>query len=725
MVLYTIKRLLHIAVAVGVSPLWAATPQEQAAAREVIARFAGEHMPPLELGSVPAENDCAVYTYQTAGGKLHLQGSSGVALCKGYYDFVRSQGKGICSWSGNRHEAVDTESCTGITKRVSPVPYHYYLNVVTYGYTMPYWDFARWEQEIDYMALHGIDMPLALVATEAISARVFKRLGLTEAEIGAYFTGPAHLPWLRMGNLCGIDGPLPREWHEQQIELQHKILRRMRALGMTPVCPGFSGFVPKGIQRVVPDADLVEASWSDGAFNNYMLPPNHPLFARVSTMFIEEWEKEFGPCSHYLIDSFNEMEIPFPPHGCKARYRLLAEYGEKVYTALKAASPNAVWVMQGWMLGYQRRIWDPATLSALISRVPNDKMILLDLAADYNRHFWKNGYNFDYHRGFYDKGWIFSVIPNMGGKCAHTGVLEFYANGHLDALHSANRGRLLGIGMAPEGLENNEVIYELMAHAGWSNHKTELHAWLRNYSICRYGECPQELEQYWECMQKSAYGFFTDHPRYNWQLRPGSKSKGTACTHEDFYKAIEHFAAAAPQLQKSPLYRADLMELAAAYLGGKVELLITKSEQAIQSGDTAKARELEDTIAYFMHGMDALLSTHPNHTLEAWLHRARQCGTTPQQKDAFEKNARRIVTIWGPPVDDYSARIWSGLIRDYYLPRRQQYLKGKLTPGPHADLAAWERDWVEKKRGTSHYKKLRKPVNYAIKLIEQAREIRP
>ena len=94
MVLYTIKRLLHIAVAVGVSPLWAATPQEQAAAREVIARFAGEHMPPLELGSVPVENDCAVYTYQTAGGKLHLQGSSGVALCKGYYDFVRSQGKG-------------------------------------------------------------------------------------------------------------------------------------------------------------------------------------------------------------------------------------------------------------------------------------------------------------------------------------------------------------------------------------------------------------------------------------------------------------------------------------------------------------------------------------------------------------------------------------------------------------------------------------------------------
>lgn len=32
-------------------------------------------------------------------------------------------------------------------------------------------------------------------------------------------------------------------------------------------------------------------------------------------------------------------------------------------------------------------------------------------------------------------------------------------------------------------------------------------------------------------------------------------------------------------------------------------------------------------------------------------------------------NARRIVTVWGPPVDDYAARIWSGLIGSYYLER--------------------------------------------------------
>lgn len=65
---------------------------------------------------------------------------------------------------------------------VSPFPRHHYYNVVTYGYTLPYWDWQRWEEEIDWMALHGVDMPLALVANEAITARVWKRLGLMGQE---------------------------------------------------------------------------------------------------------------------------------------------------------------------------------------------------------------------------------------------------------------------------------------------------------------------------------------------------------------------------------------------------------------------------------------------------------------------------------------------------------------------------------------------------------------
>lgn len=44
---------------------------------------------------------------------------------------------------------------------------------------------------------------------------------------------------------------------------------------------------------------------------------------------------------------------------------------------------------------------------------------------------------------------------------ADTGVLNYCAIGVAAALTSVNRGNLFAYGMSPEGIENNEVIYEL------------------------------------------------------------------------------------------------------------------------------------------------------------------------------------------------------------------------------------------------------------------------
>ncbi len=693
----------------------AATQQEQAAARSVIERFAGSSVAgSVTLSSCPAVNTCPSFRWEVNDGRLHVQGSNGVALCKGFYDFATSQGAGIASWSGRRFTPPSPMPEDAQRTCVSPVPHHQYLNVVTFGYSTAYWDWERWEQEIDWMALHGIDMPLALVATEAISERVFRQLGLSQGEIDAWFCGPAHLPWMRMGNISGHDGPLPPEWQEGQLALQHRILNRMRELGMTPICPGFSGFVPEALKRHYPHARLVQTKWGE-RFHNWMLSPDDPLFSRISQMFIREWEKEFGTCSHYLVDSFNEMELPFPPHGSRERYERLAQYGEAVYRALEAASPGATWVMQGWMFGYQRDIWDTRTLAALLSRVPDDRMLLLDMAVDYNRHFWKNGTNYELHQGFYGKGWVFGVIPNMGGKTGLTGMLEFYANGHLDALRSPHRGNLLGLGMSPEGIDNNEVIYELLTDAGWRSHRISLADWLAQYDRCRYGRHCEGLARYWQLMLRSVYGSFTDHPRHCWQRRPGGSMKSSLYTHEDFRAAVRAFASCAEELRESPLYRADLMELSAAVIGGCVEELMQATETATREGRTEDAARFDAHICTLMLGMDRLLAAHPTHRLERWLGFARRHGATPAQADAFEGNARRLVTIWGPPVDDYAAKVWSGLIRDYYLPRWQQYRRhGK------ASLPEWERRRVEEKRGLSPCEPFADPVAAARQLLREA-----
>lgn len=672
----------------------ASSSAQEAAVRGVLART---------LGSVPTNLHLAVYAdsttryaYRCDGTRLYAEGNNGVSLCRGLYDYMKQHGYGLATWSGSNMAWPSVGSLPADTAAVvSPTPHHYLYNVVTYGYTMPFWDWAQWEHEIDLMALHGFDMPLALNAYESIISRVWEKMGLTTAETEAYFSGPAHLPWNRMGNLSGHCGPLSAAWHKRQVALQHRILQRMDSLGMSPICPGFAGFVPEGLRRLYPEAQLQETSWSDGHFHAWMLSPSDPLFQQISTAFVREWEAEFGPCRYYLVDSFNEMDLPFPPKADPARYTLLADYGRKVYDGLRCGNPEAVWVMQGWMFGYQRDIWDDATLAALLSAVPDDKMLLLDLAVDYNRHWWHSEVNWEYYDGFHGKPWVYSVIPNMGGKTGLTGVLDFYANGHLDALRSPHRGRLTALGMSPEGTENNEMLYELLSDAQWRSDTTDLDAWYRQYATARYGSCPAALADYFRLITADTYATFTDHPRYAWQLRPGTTQTGTIRLTDTFFDAVRTFGRASADLGDNALYAIDLAELTALYLGGQAELALREAERCYAHADSLGAHTAEADLIALLRAADALLASHPTLRLDRWTDFARRAAEGDAQTAAqYESEARRLVTVWGPPVDDYSARVWSGLLRDYYVPRFEHYFEQRRR-GTSFDFAQWEDDWVE------------------------------
>ncbi|MBR0054265.1 MAG: alpha-N-acetylglucosaminidase N-terminal domain-containing protein, partial [Bacteroidales bacterium] len=129
----------------------------------------------------------------------------------------------------------------------------FFLNYCTYGYTMPWWKWEQWERFIDWMALNGITMPLAITGQEAVWYEVWKEFGMTDEEIRSYFSGPAHLPWHRMANLDGFGGPLPMSWLEGQKELQKRIVTSEREFNMTPVLPAFAGHVPKRFAEMHPD----------------------------------------------------------------------------------------------------------------------------------------------------------------------------------------------------------------------------------------------------------------------------------------------------------------------------------------------------------------------------------------------------------------------------------------------------------------------------------------
>jgi hypothetical protein len=49
----------------------------------------------------------------------------------------------------------------------------------------------------------------------------------------------------RMGNLQKHAGPLSTRWHESQFQLARQIIQRMTDIGIIPVLPAFTGFMPR------------------------------------------------------------------------------------------------------------------------------------------------------------------------------------------------------------------------------------------------------------------------------------------------------------------------------------------------------------------------------------------------------------------------------------------------------------------------------------------------
>ena len=655
------------------------------ASEDVIVRTIGS-LDGISLQEIPSDGGKDCYEICAKDGKLVVKGSSPSAICYAFNKYLRYACGSMVTWGGKHIELP--ESWPDWQEKVtSPYQFRYFLNVCTFGYTAPYWDWNRWAEELDWMALHGVNMPLASVASEAIARRVWVKLGLSEEEADAFFTGPAHLPWHRMGNLNAFDGPLSSTWHESQVALQHKILDRMRALGMEPVAPAFAGFVPPAFMKKHPEIKANQLLWGgfDVTYNACVLAPDSPYFQEIGKLFIQEWEKEFGDAKYYLSDSFNEMKLPVDKDDVAGKHSLLAQYGEAIYNSIAAGDPDAVWVTQGWTFGYQHDFWDKESMKALLARVPDDKLIIVDLGNDYPKWVWHTEQTWKVQEGFYGKQWIYSYVPNFGGKVLPTGDLTMYATGSVEALNSPYSENLVGFGSAPEGLENNEVVYELLADMGWTAENIDLDQWLKQYCLSRYGYWDEGMQEVWKLLHGSVYSSLYSYPRFTWQtVVPDQRRKSLHDINDDFGKATELFLGYAEKCSDSQLYMNDAVEFAALYLA---ELADRHYEEALKKGTDAH-KKVAKTVE-ILQVVDRLLAAHPDYSLKLWVDYARAYGQDDAQKNLYEANAKRLITTWGGWQEDYAARFWAGLVGDYYIPRIQKYFSEDAS-----QLDQWEETWV-------------------------------
>ncbi|XP_030151144.1 alpha-N-acetylglucosaminidase isoform X1 [Lynx canadensis] len=504
--------------------------------------------------------------------------------------------------------------------------------------------------------------------------QVYLALGLTQSEINEYFTGPAFLAWGRMGNLHTWGGPLPPSWHLKQLYLQHQILDRMRSFGMTPVLPAFAGHVPKAITRVFPQVNVTQlGSW--GHFNcsyscSFLLAPEDPLFPIIGSLFLRELTKEFGTDHIYGADTFNEMQPP------SSEPSYLASATASVYQAMVTVDPDAVWLLQGWLFQHQPQFWGPAQVSAVLGAVPRGRLLVLDLFAESQPVYIRTA-------SFQGQPFIWCMLHNFGGNHGLFGALEAVNRGPAAARLFPN-STMVGTGMAPEGIGQNEVVYALMAELGWRKDPVaDLEAWVTGFAARRYGVSHGNTEAAWRLLLRSVYNCSGEacsgHNRSPLVRRPSLKMTTTVWyNRSDVFEAWRLLLTTTPSLATSPTFRYDLLDVTRQAAQELVSLYYGEARTAYMNKELVPLLRAAGILVYeLLPSLDKVLASDSRFLLGSWLEQARAAAVSEAEAHFYEQNSRYQLTLWGPEgnILDYANKQLAGLVADYYTPRWRLFME--------------------------------------------------
>lgn len=633
-------------------------------------------------------NDVFVITAQD--GKPCIKGNSVLAVTTGLNWYLNHTAHINLAWNNPTADLTAAALPAPATeeRHTCKADYRYYLNYCTFSYSMSVWTWERWQQEIDWMALHGINMPLQIVGLDVVWKNLLtKDLGYTSDEANKFIAGPCFQAWWGMNNLEGWGGPNPDWWYTRQEALAKKILARERELGMQPVLPGYAGMVPGDIAKKKGYTANNQGNWCYFT-RPYILDPNSAAFSEVSAKYYERLAELMGTSEYYSMDPFHE--------GANTDGIDVASAYTKIAAAMTKANASGKWVIQYWQ-------WSDAQYNVL-SKVSKGKLIVLDLFSDAHTHFGE----------YQGHDAVYCILPNFGGRTGLFGRLSKVMTDYYT--QKSAHSNIKGVGATPEAIEQVPVLYDALFELPWRSSQPDPQEWLSDYTISRYGAANTEAQAAWEKIRNSALNCETSlqGPQEAVLCARPALSVGSVSYWggtDIFYDAQEVADAAfrllsAKDALSGENYGYDLTDFTRQALTDYGYYLLKGIEAAHTDKDTEAYTTRRDAYLQLILDLDELLSTNKNFMLGRWTQMARSIadeatGTTESDRQWLElNNARTLITTWGDETQaeygglrDYSYREWAGMLKDFYYPRWKTFFSnldaGKDQPWWFTTDWAW------------------------------------
>lgn len=663
-----------------------AVTKDEQALYDLVGRIAPSHKGDFTFKQKKQKGD--TYTVTAKGGKVTITGTNANTMAVGLNYYLKYVCHTTVSWQVSSPVVVpeilpDTKQLT----QTARLDKRFFLNYCTYGYTMPWWTWKDWERFIDWMALNGINLPLANTGAEEIAYRVYTSLGLTDEEVRSFFTGPAHLPWHRMSNIDKWQGPLPQSWLKGQLALQKQIVARERELGMKPILPGFSGHVPGVLRQKFPNAKISKLqNWAGfrDETSCYFLDPQDSLFAEIQHRYIKEVIKEFGTDHIYGLDPFNEMKLPSEDPAW------LASVAKGIYSTLTDVDPEAEWLQMTWMFYFDKATWTPERIKAFLTAVPQGKLILLDYWGEF-QEIWRRT------ESYHGQPYLWCYLGNFGGNTGYNAEFKKVRE-RIEGTFKEGGNNFSGLGGTLEGFDINPFMYEYFFEKAWTNYLSD-EDYIRALADRHCGTEDETFRQAWmDLFYKIIDGpdyagspnTATEYPRLNKvEVEQDGKKVRVEAPYKTSGKIANDNVLAFNVWQQilstknntNMLYVYDAVNQGREVLGTYFYCLRNDFSQAIYARDIATAEQKAKEMLETLDDLDLVLGLHDDFSFNKWVNDARSWGETPEEKEYFEVNSRTILTTWGfkgHSLRDYAKRTWHGLVAHFYKRRWEIFINHSL-----------------------------------------------
>ena len=656
------KLLLLLSLFLSITPL-SANEQPRRIVKSVqnlIERVTPGYSKQFSLQIIPSENGQDVFEIDGKKGKVVLRGNNVVSLATAFNQYLKYTCMAHVSWCGDQLKLpeilpapIKKERCTINGK------YRVYMNYCTVSYSASWWNWKRWERELDFMAMNAINMPLFTVGLDAVWYNTLIKFGFSDLEARTFLTGPAHSAWQWMQNIQSYGGPLPMSWIDDHIKLGKQIINRELEFGMQPIQQGFSGYVPRELKDKYPQAKIkLQGSWC-GFKGAAQLDPTDSLFKSFGRAFLDEEKKLFGAHGVYAADPFHESAPPVNTP------EYLTAVGKSIHQLFKDFDPHALWAMQGWSLRED-----------IVKAVPKTDLLILDL----------DGAHCEKPNACWGYPVIAGNLHNFGGRTTLHGDLRLVASNQyvIDKKASPN---ICGSGLFMEGIEQNPVYYDLAFEMPLHKDSVDLSNWLRQYAERRYGAKSDAAYEAWKLLLVGPYqpktngteksSIIAARPALDVKKSGPNDGLGFPYSNDLLLKAEELLLKDADTLESSSGYRFDIMDIQRQIMSNLGQSMRREAKKAFESHNRQAFVLHTSRFEEMMLDVDTLLRTRKEYNFGRWIAEARSWGHTESEKNLLEKDATSLVTVWGadgnPVIFDYSWREWCGLISGYYYQRWKMF----------------------------------------------------